>query len=58
MKCRGCGCPVDHESVYVEGVGRMHWSCEVKRLASLLEEAQDIIEQYEAEEYDRQMGGE
>lgn len=40
-KCRGCGQQVGTVvGLDVEGLGRMHYSCEVKRLNNLIEEMQ------------------
>jgi hypothetical protein len=40
-KCRGCGTGADTiDGLDVEGLGRMHYSCEVRRLNNLIEEMQ------------------
>lgn len=44
-KCRGCGKP--GVGMIAEGVGPMHYLCEIKRLAGLLTEQQEINKEIE-----------
>lgn len=45
MKCRGCG--EDTQDVKVEGLGWMHYKCELKRLEELLFETMRRVDNLE-----------
>lgn len=48
MKCRGCG-RVGGNGKDVEGLGWMHYECEVNRLTHALEESESLLARAEAE---------